>query len=123
MNEQEKKAIECLKGMIKSGGTLDAGFERGEEKEFQTVLNLIEKLQRQIKIKDNYMKLILDILYDYDGYFNRETNEGSITDLADLIDETCDFLKSAIENDDKRVMGIGGDEKAKFNILHEKLEG
>ena len=60
-----------------------------------------EELKRQIQIKNNYMKLILDILYDYDGYFSRETNEGSAKDLADLIDETCDYLKKAILNDDK----------------------
>lgn len=61
----------------------------------------IEELKRQIQIKNNYIKLILDILYDYDGYFSRQTNEGSAKDLADLIDETCDYLKKAILNDDK----------------------
>lgn len=47
MTEEEKEAIECLKGMIQSGGTLDSGFERGEEKIFQTILNLIRKLQKE----------------------------------------------------------------------------
>lgn len=95
MSEEEKEAIEIVKNICINT------YAEGKAKAVKTILNLIEKMQKQIEIKDNYMKLILDVLYDYDGYFSRETNEGSALDLADLIDETCDYLKKAILNDDK----------------------
>ena len=46
-----------------------------------------EELKSKIGNKDKYFELITGLGYDYDGYYNRETGNGNIKDLADLMDE------------------------------------
>ena len=81
----------------------------------QGLLDLYNKEKRQNKIKDEYLKLICDIGFDYDGYEKSES-------LKELIDELVDLAKKAIKNDDKSVVYTGGD-GLEFNILRERLDG
>lgn len=69
---------------------------------------------RQIKLKNAYCQLIIDLGADYDGY-------NSLDSLKSLIDELVDYAHKAINNDDKAVIYINGDEH-KENILMEKIE-
>lgn len=71
-------------------------------------------LERQIKIKDKWCQLIIDIGFDYDGY---NTVEG----LKSIIDELVDYAHKAINCDDKTVAYIGADDK-KSNILLEEIK-
>jgi len=86
----------------------DAGkkmFEYAEEN---------EKLKRQIKIKNEYLQLIHDIGFDYDGM-------NTVKGLESVIDDLVDLAIKAIKNDDKCVMYEDFDDKY-FNILYEEIE-
>lgn len=70
---------------------------------FETVLNLIEKLQKEnkelkskIENKDKYFGLITGL--GYDGYYNRETSNGNMKDLADLIDELVQAARDGLND-------------------------
>lgn len=67
--------------------------------------------ERQLKIKDEYLKLIIALGFDYDGF---NTIEG----LKSLIDELVELAKKALKSDDKSTMYIGNKEK---NILFETM--
>lgn len=67
--------------------------------------------ERQLKIKDEYLKLIIALGFDYDGF---NTVEG----LKALIDELVELAKKALKSDDKSTMYIGNEEK---NILFETM--
>lgn len=69
-------------------------------------------LERQIKIKDSYLELIRDIIYDYDG-------ENSIEGLKSLLKEAADLASKAIENDDYSCIYMGSN--SKYNILFEEI--
>ncbi len=71
-------------------------------------------LERQIKIKDKWCQLIIDIGFDYDGY---NTVEG----LKSVIDELVVYAYKAIDCDDKTAAYIGADDK-KSNILLEEIK-
>ena len=70
-------------------------------------------LERQIAIKNEYLSLILDLIYDYDGF---NTVEG----LKGLIDEVGKYVGFALDNDDKEIVYIDGNGD-NFNILHERI--
>lgn len=76
-----------------------------------------DEYKRKLKIKDEYLKLIIDIGYDYDGYDN--DNEG----LRSIIDELVDYARKALKEDDESVIYVGGSEteKKKLNILGEEI--
>lgn len=80
-------------------------FEQREE---------LEKKSRQLKIKDEYMKLIGYIACDYDGC-------NTVKSLQELIDELLEYMNKAIHCDDKFQAYIGGNGKS-YNILHEELK-
>lgn len=82
--------------------------------------NEIDELKRKIKIKDEYIKLLIDILYDYDGEYDKEKQKGNIIGLADLIDMACDYLNLALQSNDKEAIytNFNGTEK---NILLEDI--
>ena len=69
--------------------------------------------ERIIKIKDEYLKLLNDMLIDYDGWHTAES-------LKELIDETREYIHKALKNDDKSVIRVNS--KKKFNILGEEVE-
>ena len=87
----------------------DEVYERYYEQKEQ-----IKKLERQVKIKNNYLDLIYCIGYDYDGYEKAES-------LKSLIDELVDYAVKGMKNDDKTVIYEGG-KGTKQNILYEKLK-
>ena len=73
-----------------------------------------QELERKIKIKDEYLRLIHDIGFDYDGY-------NTVESLKGLIDELIDYANKAYKCDDKSIIYTGGNNK-KFNILMEEVE-
>ena len=70
-------------------------------------------LERQIKIKDKWCQLIIDIGFDYDGF-------NTVESLKGLIDELVDYAHKAIICDDVSVVYVGADDK-KSNILLEDI--
>lgn len=74
----------------------------------------IEKKDRQLKIKDEYLKLIRDLGFDYDGF-------DTVQSLKELIDQLIDYAVKAIKNDDKYEVYEGSNGN-KFNILLEKIK-
>ena len=77
----------------------------------------LEKKDREIQIKNNYLDLIWQIGYDYDGL-------NKVESLKELIDELVDYAIKAKKNDDKSVMyeGQRGKEIINQNILFEKVD-
>ena len=76
----------------------------------------LEQLKRQIKIKDEYLSLIIGIGFDYDG------EDRNIEGLKSVIDQLVDYARKAIDNDDKSpIYGIG-DDVPKRNILLEEIK-
>lgn len=73
-------------------------------------------LERQIKIKDEYLKLIIGVGFDYDGM--DDNNEG----LRQIIDELVDYARKALNNDDKSVIYATLDNSMQRNILLEEIE-
>ena len=60
----------------------------------------LEKKDREIQIKNNYLDLIWQIGYDYDGL-------NKVESLKELIDELVDYAIKAKKNDDKSVIYEG----------------
>ena len=57
-----------------------------------------EELKSKIGNKDKYFDLITGLGYDYDGYYNRETSNGNIKGLADLIDELVQAARDGLND-------------------------
>ena len=57
-----------------------------------------EELKSKIGNKDKYFELITGLGYDYDGYYNRETSNGNIKGLADLIDELVQAARDGLND-------------------------
>ena len=87
------------------------------KKEFSRLNKELEKKDREIQIKNNYLDLIWQIGYDYDGL-------NKVESLKELIDELVDYAIKAKKNDDKSVMyeGNRGKEIINQNILFEKVD-
>ena len=92
--------------------------EKEKNTDFEKYLIRIDdcnKLKRQIKIKDEYLSLIIGLGFDYDG------EDTSVEGLKSVIDQLVDYAKKAINNDDKSpIYGID-DAVPKRNILLEEL--
>lgn len=73
----------------------------------------IQELERKIKIKDAYLKLIYYIAFDYDGC-------NTVKDLKSLIDEIKKYSDLAIDSDDTTPIYNVTDEISE-NILGEKI--
>ena len=73
----------------------------------------IESLKRQIKIKDEYLKMMWFIGADYDGY---EITDG----LKSVIDDLMDLCEKAGNNNDTYAMYEGCGNKY-YNILQEEV--
>lgn len=74
----------------------------------------LKELRRQIEVKDAYLKLMLEIAIDHDGFT-------SARELGGLIDELADYMEKAIDSDDKWAVyeDVHGN---RINILGKKLE-
>ena len=70
-------------------------------------------LERQIEIKNEYLVLMVDLAYDYDGF-------NTVESLKGLIDELRKYASYALESNDKIPIYRDGNEND-FNILHEKI--
>ena len=73
-----------------------------------------EDFRRQLMIKNEYLKLINDLGYDYDGF-------NTVDSLKGLIDELCELAKKGIKSDDKYAVYEGSSCK-KLNILQEEIQ-
>ena len=79
-----------------------------------SMCNFNDCKERKLKIKDEYLRLIDGLLLDYDGCKTVET-------LKELIDETREYIRKALDNDDTSVI-TENSLKEKFNILHEEIK-
>ena len=57
-----------------------------------------EELKSKLGNKDKYFELIIGLGYDYDGYYNRETRNGNIKGLADLMDELVQAARDGLND-------------------------
>ena len=115
MSEEEIKAIEILDTFElrrKTKNYKEISLE--DTQSVKIVLNLIDKLQRQIKIKDNYFDMIYFVGADYDGYEKAK-------DLKSVIDDLVDYAIKGKNNDDKSQMYMNGSGKPE-NILFERIK-
>ena len=115
MREEEIKAIEILDTFElrrKTKNYKEISLE--DTQSVKIVLNLIDKLQRQIKIKDNYFDMIYFVGADYDGYEKAK-------DLKSVIDDLVDYAIKGKNNDDKSQIYMNGHGKPE-NILCEKIK-
>lgn len=71
-------------------------------------------LDEQIKLKNAYCQLIVDLGFDYDDYSNVES-------LKSLIDELVGYAQKAIDNDDKTAIYVDEDGHEQ-NILLEDIK-
>lgn len=91
---------------------------------FNTIMRVIDekeelyyenkKYERNLKIKDAYLQLIIDFAWGYDGF-------NDVDNLKLLIDDLSRFAKMALENDDKSPISTNCDLK-EFNILGERID-
>lgn len=72
------------------------------------------KLKRQLKIKNEYLDLIIGLGFDYDGL-------NSVESLKRLIDQLVDYAKKAKVCDDKSIIYGGENLGEPRNILLEKM--
>ena len=82
--------------------------------EVENLEKRIAELERQIKIKDNYLKLIYDLGYDYDGFYEASS-------LRDLIDQLIEYSDQALNCDDTSKIYEDCYEN-NYNVLFEKIE-
>lgn len=89
-------------------------YKKSLEKQLEEKDKEIEKLKKQIKIKNKYCQLIYDIGFDYDGYSKAD-------DLKMIIDELVSYSIDAINCDENKVMYVDANGK-KSNILMEEIK-
>lgn len=70
--------------------------------------------ERKLKIKNAYLKLIANTVYDYDGFDN-------VVDLKSLVDDIYRYCILALDNDDLEPIYII-DDNTYENILCERIE-
>lgn len=112
MTEIEKDLKEAMNWL--SALNINSEWEASNK---EILLSTIEKQQRELNIKNEYLQLIHDIGFDYDGC-------NTVDSLKKLIDELIGLVNKAYKCDDKTAMYIGGGKEVtkKFNILHEEIE-
>lgn len=71
-------------------------------------------MERELKIKTEFLKLIVYLGYDYDGF-------DTVDSLKALIDDLVGYAKSALGKDDKLQVYSAADGK-KLNILREEIK-
>lgn len=76
----------------------------------------VRKLDKdtQIKLKNEYLTLIIDVGIDYDGY------DGDVEGLKGVIDTMMEYARKALYNDVTSPIYERGDGK-KINILMEEV--
>lgn len=81
---------------------------------YDDIQERINIAKRQLRIKDEYLKLILDIACDYDGL-------NTVDSLKGLIDDLMDYARGALTNNTTDEIYTSANGK-KFNILHEEIK-
>lgn len=71
--------------------------------------------ERQIRIKDKYLEMIIDIGCDYDGY-------NDVKNLKDIIDELVDLAAKGLRNDDQTPFYVSSSCDKPMNILLEEID-
>lgn len=96
---------------------LEDKFDGSAEEKVDDLTNRLIANTRTIKIKNEYLQLIYDILIDYDGC-------NTVESLKELIDEARQYVKQAFTNDDKSVIYTNWNKGniIKQNILGEEVE-
>lgn len=126
MNREENIEIRTLetfaKGVKEEGASEPCKYVQFNRQQAQRLLDYINKLEREIKIKDAWAYEIKWNLWDYDGY------ENSINGLKGLVDEAIDKSEKIMSCDDKSIVTSGSrhDEHGNkyvehTNVLHEVL--
>lgn len=59
-----------------------------------------EELKEIIANKDECLKNIIGLGFDYDGFYNSETKQGNIEDMASLIDDIVKIAKDGLRGGD-----------------------
>lgn len=90
---------------------------------FNTIMRVIDEREdlfeenkeysRNLRIKDAYLQLIIDLAYGYDGF-------NDVDGLKGLIEELSEYAKMALKNDDKSSIYTDGRDR-KLNILDEVI--
>jgi len=57
------------------------------------------EISEKLRIKDEYLRLIVGLARDYNGLYNPETKQGNAKDLAGLIDDLVHYATCALKND------------------------
>lgn len=109
----EEQWFQAIQGLLKLYNK-EKEKNKKYEKYYQCERNLIDKLQRQIKIKNNYFDMIYFVGADYDGYEKAK-------DLKSVIDDLVDYAIKGKNNDDKSQMYMNGSGKPE-NILFERIK-
>jgi len=113
-NMNLKDAVDILTEWVQVDRDIRDSIESDYDNFCEEKCIAIDTVLRAIKIKDEYLKFINDLLIDYDGCVTTET-------LKELIDEEREYIHKALNNDDKSVIAVNGKGK-KFNILHEEVK-
>ena len=110
-----KRIVDSYKRLLKENETLkkekeqaweewnnlEQGSYETEQKLKQQIKELRkenEELKSKLENKDKYFELIIGLGYDYDGYYNRETSNGNIKGLADLMDELVQAARDGLND-------------------------
>lgn len=75
----------------------------------------VKELQRNLKIKDNYLHTIYSIGYDFDDYNNIKLLKETLKEMVELSDK-------AINCDDNYVIGKDKKTGKEYNILMEEVK-
>ena len=110
----------CREELDNNNENTHATLDLLDLKSLDNLLKRYKELERNLRISDSYLKLLLDVNADYDGYFDEKTRQGSVIGLAGLIDENTDYIKKALYKDDKSAIYEDINSR-KFNVLFEKI--
>lgn len=89
MNEED--IVKGVEGMLKAGGTLSAGFDYGEEKYLQGLLDLYNKEKEKVKRYKNE----LDLDFVDENFVSKDKIKAKIEDI--LNSENSEAIEKLIE--------------------------
>lgn len=102
----------AIRGTDNFAGDFDSFCEE-KNHAIEAVLRELDIRERKLKIKDEYLELIISIGFDYDGFDSK-------SDLKHLIDELVETAKKARWCDDHSpIYGTFG---TRYNILMEEIK-
>ena len=89
-------------------------YLKEKDKEIEQLNNIIDGLEKEIKIMEKYFELIIDLGYDYDGFNKEEDLKGLIDELVRYasLGRVCNTIEPIYTRKDNE----------KFNILGEVIK-